>query len=255
MNTKEKGISIFKQAAAASMLVLFMHYLVRAIPGALRHEGAAVIFVPTLAALLCIGMVLVLFNKKFGLIFGFLNGVWMIFQPIMVHIINGAPDINGVWWYPSFPWTLSLLVIYFCCAAWKNWDKPVLPNEKGLSIYLQVAAAIMLMVFVFQAVRSIPNTIPYGGMSLIVISGLTAAVFIGMVLVLLKQKAGLTIAFIISLYRVIMPIMVHVVNGKPDINGIWWYPILPWTLGILMLYFSWIAWKNWKKTATPTGGY
>ena len=112
METK-KGISIYLQAAAAMMIVLFVHYVVRALPGALGYGGPAIIIVLILASLLLLGIVLVLLNKKSGLIFGFLNGAWMIFQPIFVHIIQGHPDKNGIWWYPSLPWTISILLIYF----------------------------------------------------------------------------------------------------------------------------------------------
>ncbi len=121
METRNK-MSIYRQPSVAMMIVLFVHYVVRALPGAIGYGGAAKIFVPILASLLLLGIVLVLLKKKTGLIFGFLNGAWMIFQPIFVHIIQGRPDKNGIWWYPSLPWTISVLVIYFCYVAWKHWE-------------------------------------------------------------------------------------------------------------------------------------
>jgi len=93
------------------------------IPGALGYGGPAKIVVPTLTCSLIVGIVLVFLKKKFGLIFGFLSRARMIFQPIFVHIIKGIPDKNGIWWYPALPllpWTMSILVIYFCYLAWKN---------------------------------------------------------------------------------------------------------------------------------------
>ena len=59
--------------------------------------------------------------NKWGLLLGIIDGAWMIFQPILVHIIMARPDINGIWWYPIFPWTQAVLLIYFCRIAWKNW--------------------------------------------------------------------------------------------------------------------------------------
>lgn len=124
MNKQEvKGISIYLQVSAAVMMILFSHYIVRALPGALSFGGPASIIVPILTTLLFVGIILVLFRKKWGLIFGFLNGAYMIFQPIYVHIIKGLPDKNGIWWYPVLPWSISLLIIYFCNLSWKNWDK------------------------------------------------------------------------------------------------------------------------------------
>jgi hypothetical protein len=123
--------SIYIQAVVAMMLVLLLHYIVRAIPGALGYGGPAKIVVPTLTCLLIVGIVLVFLKKKFGLIFGFLNGAWMIFQPILVHIIKGLPDKNGIWWYPALPWTISILVIYFCYLAWKNWDRIIEGGNKN----------------------------------------------------------------------------------------------------------------------------
>ncbi len=66
MEKHGKGISIYVQAAVAMMLVLFVHYLVRALPGALGYGGPAAILVPTLTTLLFVGIGLVLLNKKVG---------------------------------------------------------------------------------------------------------------------------------------------------------------------------------------------
>lgn len=121
MEKHSNGISIYVQAAVGTMLILFVHYLVRALPGALGYGGPAAILVPILTTLLFVGIVLVLLKKKVGLILGFLNAAYMLFQPIYVHIIQGLPDKDGIWWYPMFPWLQSILVIYFGYLAWKNW--------------------------------------------------------------------------------------------------------------------------------------
>jgi hypothetical protein len=113
--------SIHIQAAMALMLIQLVHKIVREIPGAIKMEGPGAIGVPIFAGLLIIGILLLVLRNKWGLILGIVDGVFMIFQPILVHIILSHPDQNGIWWYPIFPWTQAILLIYFCRIAWKNW--------------------------------------------------------------------------------------------------------------------------------------
>jgi hypothetical protein len=40
------------------------------------------------------------------------------------------------------------------------------------------------------------------------------------------------------------PILVHVILAKPDVNGIWWYPVFPIMQGILVIYICILAWKK-----------
>ena len=122
MNSERKVLpSIHVQAAIALMLIQFVHKIVREIPGALNMGGPGVVGVPIFACLLAIGILLLFLKIRWGLLLGIIDGAWMIFQPILVHIIMARPDINGIWWYPIFPWAQSLLIIYFCRLAWKNW--------------------------------------------------------------------------------------------------------------------------------------
>lgn len=122
MNTERKALpSIYVQAAMALMLIQLVHKIVREIPGAFNMGGPGVVGVPVFAALLAVGILLLILRIKWGLILGMIDGAFMIFQPILVHIILAHPDQNGIWWYPIFPWTQALLIIYFCRLAWKNW--------------------------------------------------------------------------------------------------------------------------------------
>jgi hypothetical protein len=117
-----KSINVYNQAAIALLLIQLVHKIVREIPGALKMGGAGQIMVPIFAGIITIGIVLIFFRIKWGLILGFLDGIFMIFQPILVHVILAHPDQNGIWWYPIFPWTQAILIIYFCRLAWKNWN-------------------------------------------------------------------------------------------------------------------------------------
>jgi len=122
MTTERKILpSIYIQAVIALMLIQLVHKIVREIPGACNMGGPGAVAVPVFACLLAIGIILLFLKTKWGLILGIIDGAWMIFQPILVHIIMARPDINGIWWYPIFPWIQGVLIIYFCRVAWKNW--------------------------------------------------------------------------------------------------------------------------------------
>jgi hypothetical protein len=118
--TTSKMPSIHIQAVIAVMLIQLVHKIVREIPGVLKIGGVGTIAVPIFATLLALGIVLLLLKSKWGLILGIVDGAFMIFQPILVHIIQGHPDQNGIWWYPMFPWTQAILIIYFCILAWNR---------------------------------------------------------------------------------------------------------------------------------------
>jgi hypothetical protein len=122
MKTETKLLpSIHIQAAIALMLVQLVHKIVREIPGAIKMGGIGAIGVPIFTGLLVIGILLLILRNKYGLILGMIDGVFMIFQPILIHIIQAHPDQNGIWWYPIFPWMQAILILYFCRLAWKNW--------------------------------------------------------------------------------------------------------------------------------------
>ncbi|MBN2103581.1 hypothetical protein JW835_06015 [bacterium] len=122
MNAKRKTLpSIYVQAVIALMLIQLVHKIVREIPGALNMGGPGAAAVPVFACLLFIGVILLFLKVKWGLILGIIDAAWMIFQPVLVHIIMAKPDMNGIWWYPIFPWIQAVLIIYFCWIAWKHW--------------------------------------------------------------------------------------------------------------------------------------
>lgn len=123
MNRERQAVpAIYVQVVLALLLIQLVHKIVREIPGAFNMGGLGVVVVPVFAVLLAVGILLLVLRIKWGLILGMLDGAFMIFQPILVHIILAHPDQNGIWWYPVFPWIQAVLLIYFCCLAWKNWQ-------------------------------------------------------------------------------------------------------------------------------------
>jgi hypothetical protein len=122
MTEEKKGrLSIYYQAAIAMMLIQLVHKIVREIPGGLETVGTkAGVMGSVFSAILLIGIVLLFFRIRWGLILGIVVGVFMLIQPVVVHIIWALPDWNGIWWYPIFPWVQAILMIYFCLLAWKR---------------------------------------------------------------------------------------------------------------------------------------
>ena len=116
-----QNLSVRIQAVMAMMLILFVHKLVRQIPGSLNLEGAVGgIATITAAVLLAFGMTLLFFRIRWGLVLGSVPAVWAMLQWILVHVVQGHPDQNGVWWYPIFPIAQGALIIYFSVLAWRD---------------------------------------------------------------------------------------------------------------------------------------
>lgn len=115
--------SIHIQAVMAVLLINFTHKLVREIPGSLRliaEDGRIGILVTISTALiLALAISLLCFKNRWGLFLGVIPGIWAMLQWIIVHVIKGHPDPNGIWWYPIFPIVQGALIIYFSIMAWR----------------------------------------------------------------------------------------------------------------------------------------
>lgn len=120
---KLKSPKIYIQVVVAMMIIQLVHKIVREIPHSIDLGGPGAIITPIFAGMLVLGILLTLFRFKSGLILGLICGIWMIFQPIIVHIIMGIPEVNGIWWYPVFPWIQALLIIYFSVLVLRNENK------------------------------------------------------------------------------------------------------------------------------------
>jgi hypothetical protein len=121
---KIRRISIYVQAAVAVMFIQLVHKIVREIPHALNMEGPGGVFTIVLACLLAVGILLLFVGIRWGLLLGIVDAIWMLFQPILVHVILAQPAVDGIWWYPVFPWTQAILILYFCILAWKKLGQP-----------------------------------------------------------------------------------------------------------------------------------
>jgi hypothetical protein len=121
-------------------------------------------------------------------------------------------------------------------------------DSKYPSIYIQAVIAVLLINLVHKFVREIPGSISQIGQQGTiggVVTIITAVILaISILLLLFKRKEGVILGIIPAIWAMIQWIINHVIWGNPDINGIWWYPIFPVIQGLLIIYFSILAWRN-----------
>lgn len=142
---KLKSPTIYIQAAIALLLIQLVHKIVREIPGAIKMGGPGVIVPSIFAGLLVISVILLVLRNKWGLILGMIDGIFMIFQPILVHIILAHPDQNGVWWYPLFPWIQAILIIYFSFLVLRN-ENRYSDSQKPMSWFVFKIMTIIMSI-------------------------------------------------------------------------------------------------------------
>jgi ubiquinone/menaquinone biosynthesis C-methylase UbiE len=159
---KLRSPTIYIQAAIALLIIQLVHKIVREIPGAIKIGGPGAILTTIFAGLLVISILLLVLRNKWGLILGMIDGVFMIFQPILVHIILAYPDQNGVWWYPIFPWIQAILIIYFSFLVLRNENK-YSDSQKPMSWF---AFKIMTLIMsIRKKFRNIEDEISLAGIN------------------------------------------------------------------------------------------
>jgi len=121
-------------------------------------------------------------------------------------------------------------------------------DSKYPSIYIQAVIAVLLVNLVHKLVREIPGSISLMGQQGTigsVVTNITAVIIaISILLLLFKRKEGVILGIIPAIWAMVQWIINHVIWANPDINGIWWYPIFPVVQGLLIIYFSILAWRN-----------
>jgi hypothetical protein len=130
----------------------------------------------------------------------------------------------------------------------KGGEKMKENDSKYPSIYIQAVIAVLLVNLVHKLVREIPGSIremdQQGIIGGIFTIGTTVIIAISILLLLLKRKEGVILGIIPAIWAMVQWIINHVIWANPDINGIWWYPIFPVVQGLLIIYFSILAWRN-----------
>ena len=116
------------------------------------------------------------------------------------------------------------------------------------SLQIQAVIAMLTINLLHKIVREIPGsqtlTEGHGSLGGIITSITTIILVICIILLLFKIKVALILSLIPAVWAMLQWILVHILLAYPDQNGVWWYPIFPIVQGMLIIYFSIIAWKS-----------
>ncbi len=115
---------IYIKAVVALMFIQLVHKVVREMPHGLQSP---LLFPKVMLffffGLLIAGIIGLFCRFRWGLIFGMIVGAWMIFQPFLPFFVLGKMSVShfdGIWWYPIFPITQGILIVYFSLLTWQK---------------------------------------------------------------------------------------------------------------------------------------
>ncbi len=148
-----KSPSIYIQVAVAALLYNLLHMFAWELPIAIRLGWRInVIGDVFIISISTMSIILISFRKKIGLILGMIPALWAILlQWLLVYIISGYREPNGVWWYPIFPIFQGIMIGYFSILTYRDDN---LQHESGLeitkglkspSIYLYAVSGFLLV--------------------------------------------------------------------------------------------------------------
>lgn len=202
-----------------------------------------------------ISIVFISQRKKIGLYLAMIPAAWaIVFQWLVVYVLAGHTEPNGVWWYPVFPIFQGVMIVYFTARILKDVDVQYAPLRNDTarlispSIYLQAVGALLLVQtgqkFVREMVVGYGQSGTRGALLMLFIALMEIAAAI---MVLHRIKSGLKMAVILGTLLLMQPVIYHIILGKPCLGGIWWYPFFTAIEGASIVYFSWLVFDNEKK--------
>src|SRR4030043_2032706 len=148
---KIKSSSIYLQVTVAALLYNLFHLLAWELPLAVKMSWRINIVGDIFILLVGIlSMILISMRNKIGLMFGMIPALWAILlQWLLVYVISGYKEPNGVWWYPLFPIFQGIMIVSFINLAYrgdrKQPDQGIGKRLKSPSIYLYTPAAFLLV--------------------------------------------------------------------------------------------------------------
>jgi hypothetical protein len=241
-----KAPTIYIQVIAAAMLYNLLHILAWELPLAVRMgwriNVVGDVFIISVGI---ISVILISMRKRIGLMLGMVPALWAILlQWLLIYVISGYKEPNGVWWYPLFPIFQGIMIIYFINLAYRGdesqHDQGIGMGLKSPSIYLYAPAAFLLVQTGQKFVREIVvGYLQNGGLKGALPSALLALFAIAAAILLIKRiKWGMVLAIFTGGTLLIQPVIYHLIMGKPCLGGIWWYPFFTVVQGLFIIYFS-----------------
>ena len=241
-----KSPAIYLQGTVAALLYNLLHILAWELPLAVRIGWRInVVGDVFIVAIGIISMILISMRKRIGLMLGMAPALWAILlQWLLVYIITGYKEPNGVWWYPLFPIFQGIVIVYFINLAYHGdegqHDQGIGMGLKSPSIYLHASAAFLLVQTGQKFVREIVvGYLQNGGLKGAFPSTLLMLIAIAAAILLIKRvKWSIALAIFTGGFLLMQPVVYHLIMGKPCLGGIWWYPFFTVVQGAFILYFS-----------------
>jgi len=250
-----KPPTIYIQVTVAALLYNILHILAWELPLAVRMGWRINVFGDVvIISVGIISVILVSMRKRVGLMLGMIPALWAILlQWLLVYVVSGYQEPNGVWWYPLFPIFQGIIIVYFINLTYRgDGDQPGQKIALGLkspSIYLFAPAAFLLVQTGQKIVRElVVGFLDNGGLKGALPSALLALIAIAAAILLIKRvKWSIVLAIFTGGFLLIQPVVYHLIMGKPCLGGIWWYPFFTVVQGAFIIYFSLLLLLNERK--------
>jgi hypothetical protein len=117
---------------------------------------------------------------------------------------------------------------------------------KSSSIYIQVAVAALLYNLLHIFAWELPIAINLGwGINIIGDVFIISIAAMSIIFVSFRKKIGLILGMIPAIWAIFFQwFLVYIISGYKEPNGVWWYPVFPIFQGIMITYFSVLAFRD-----------
>jgi hypothetical protein len=253
-----KSPAIYLQVTVAALLYNLLHILAWELPLAVRMgwqiNVVGDVFIISVGI---ISVILISMRKRMGLMLGMIPALWAILlQWLLVYVLSGYEEPNGVWWYPLFPIFQGIMIVYFINLTYRGdegqHDQRIGMGLKSPTIYLYAPAAFLLVQTGQKIVRElVVGFLDNGGLKGALPSALLALIAITAAILLIKRvKWSIVLAIFTGGFLLMQPVVYHLIMGKPCIGGIWWYPFFTVVQGAFIISFSLLLFFNERKMTT-----
>ena len=126
-------------------------------------------------------------------------------------------------------------------------------NLKTSSIYIQAAIAALTYNLLHILSWELPIAIRHGWNVNVIGDGVVIALSVlSIILIAFRKKVGLILGFIPAFWAIFLQwFLVYGMFVYKEPNGVWWYPMFPIFQGIMIVFFSVLAYRDIDSQAEP----
>jgi hypothetical protein len=124
--------------------------------------------------------------------------------------------------------------------------RKIMDQIKSSSIYIQVAIAVLLYNLLYIFSWELPLAIKLDwGINVIGDIFIIAISIMSIILISWRKKIGLLTGMIPAFWAIFLQwFLVYIIADYKEPNGVWWHPIFPIFQGIMIVFFSILAYKD-----------